>query len=86
MRPALTAIILPITCQAPAPQPGTRTFLISEMMNAARKVAHISKVHPSWPQARVRSTVARELAISTVQLRYLLRKAAEQEQAAQNAN
>jgi len=86
MRPALTAIILPITCQAPAPQPGSRTFLISEMTTAARRVADISRKHPSWPQARVRSTVARELAISTVQLRYLLRKASEQEELARNAN
>ncbi|HEX8349802.1 MAG TPA: hypothetical protein VF598_07560 [Hymenobacter sp.] len=54
-------------------------FKASDVTTAATRVAEVTAAHPSFPQARVRSTVAREMSISTVQLRYLLRRAAEQE-------
>ena len=56
--------------------PPPRTFLASDMTKAATRVAELSSKHPSWPSSRVRATVARELNISTRQLRYLLQQAA----------
>ena len=53
-----------------------RTFLASDVTKAATRVAELSSKHPSWPSSRVRATVARELNISTRQLRYLLQQAA----------
>ncbi|MGI4872466.1 MAG: hypothetical protein ACRYFX_14970 [Janthinobacterium lividum] len=68
-------ISVPTTCSAtPLPR---RTFLISEVTAATTRVAELSAKHPSWPSSRVRAVVARELNISTVQLRYILQKAAE---------
>jgi hypothetical protein len=67
--------IIPATCSAqPLPR---RTFLISELTAATTKVAALAKKHPTWPSCRVRAQVARELNISTVQLRYMLQKAAD---------
>jgi hypothetical protein len=43
---------------------------------ACTRVAEVTQKHPSWPTCRVRALVARELNISTVQLRYLLRQGA----------
>jgi hypothetical protein len=43
---------------------------------AVTRVAELTIRHPSWPGCRVRAVVARELNISTVQLRYLLRQGA----------
>jgi hypothetical protein len=68
--------IIPATaCSTPLPVP-PRTFLASDMTKANTRVAELSLKHPSWPSCRVRAAVARELNISTVQLRYLLRQAA----------
>jgi hypothetical protein len=53
-----------------------RTFLASDVTAAQNGVAALTQKHPSWPSSRVRATVARNLNISTVQLRYLLRQAA----------
>jgi hypothetical protein len=53
-----------------------RTFLASDMTRAATRVAEVATKHPSWPSSRVRATIARELNISTRQLRYLLQQAA----------
>ena len=52
-----------------------RTFLASDVTAAHTGVALLTQKHPSWPSSRVRAQVARELNISTVQLRYLLRQA-----------
>ena len=57
--------------------PHRRTFLISELTTATTRIAELTKQHPSWPGCRVRALVARELDISTVQLRYMLSKATE---------
>jgi len=53
------------------------SFKASDVTTAVNRTAEVASAHPSYPQARVRATVAREMSISTVQLRYLLRKAAE---------
>ncbi len=65
--------ILPTTCSATPILP--RTFLASDVTKASTRVTELSQKHPSWPTSRVRATVARELNVSTVQLRYLLRQA-----------
>lgn len=75
--------ISPSTDEALTPeQPLTRMaptiFKASDVTTAVNRTTELARVHPSWPQARVRGIVAREMAISTVQLRYLLRKAAAQ--------
>ena len=57
--------------------PQRRTFLISELTTATTRIAELTQQHPSWPPCRVRAMVARELDISTVQLRYMLSKAPE---------
>ena len=65
-------------CSTPLnlPQTPPRTFLASDVTKAAKRVAELTAKHPSWPTSRVRATVARELNIATVQLRYLLKQAA----------
>ncbi|TGE04774.1 hypothetical protein [Hymenobacter fodinae] len=66
-RKILDYISLPPEPQKPKPYP------IGECMQAARLVAELLHSHPSWPQARARATVARQLGVSTVQLRRMLR-------------
>jgi hypothetical protein len=66
-------LIIPATCSATPLLP--RTFLASDVTKAAAQVAQLQLKHPSWPSSRVRAMVARNLNISTVQLRYLLRQA-----------
>jgi hypothetical protein len=66
--------IIPTTaCSTPLPLT-PRTFLASDVTKATTRVAQLTIKHPSWPTSRVRAAVARELNISTVQLRYLLRQ------------
>ena len=68
--------IIPATaCATPLPVP-PRTFLASDVTKATTRVSQLTLKHPSWPACRVRAAVARELNISTVQLRYLLRQGA----------
>ncbi len=69
-QPARTVEVLPTVAQAPQP----REFKISEVSQAHVRCDELTRVHPSWTQAKVRGTVAREMEISTVQLRYLLRQ------------
>ena len=68
--------IIPTTCSAVPLNLPPRTFLISDVTKACTRVAQVTTKHPSWPTSRVRAQVARELNISTVQLRYLLRQGA----------
>jgi hypothetical protein len=68
--------IIPATCSA-TPIPTRRVFLISEITQATTRIAALTQKHPAWPSSRVRAMVARELNISTVQLRYMLAKATE---------
>lgn len=69
-------VLIPVTCSAKPLTIIPRTFLASDVTKAATRVAELARKHPSWPTSRVRATVARELNVSTVQLRYLLRQAA----------
>lgn len=69
-------LLVPATCSATPLS--VRTFLVSELTRAAQRVGTLATKHPSWPECRVRAQVARELNVSTVQLRYMLRRAAEQ--------
>ncbi|MDJ0367401.1 hypothetical protein QMK33_19810 [Hymenobacter sp. H14-R3] len=66
--------VIPTTCSSTPLLP--RTFLASEVTKAATRVTEVATRHPSWPSSRVRATIARELNISTRQLRYLLQQAA----------
>ena len=75
--PALLSTVSSITAQAPAPRPTYAAFHASDVTTAARRTAEVAAAHPSWPQSRVRSLVAREMNIGTHQLRYLLRKASD---------
>ena len=59
----------------PTPPPYHQRFSIADHLSAARRCAAVAQQHPSWPQSRVRATVAREMNVSTVQLRYMLGKA-----------
>lgn len=54
-----------------------KRFNATHVHRAAQRCAEVAQQHPSWPQSRVRATIARELNVSTAQLRYLLRQAAE---------
>lgn len=71
-----TTLIPPALASNIPARTGHASFKASEMTAAVNGVATLAQRRPCWPQARVRSTVAREMGISTVQLRYLLRKAA----------
>lgn len=51
------------------------TYKASDVTQAARQCAALARRRPSWPQARVRATVAKELQLRPSQLRYLLRRA-----------
>ncbi|MGI4872269.1 MAG: hypothetical protein ACRYFX_13970 [Janthinobacterium lividum] len=68
---------VPLVQEAP---PVRTTYSSTDLLRAAQRCAEVAQVHPTWPQSRVRGTVARELNVSTVTLRYLLSKAAALEQ------
>ncbi|MVN76437.1 hypothetical protein GO988_08880 [Hymenobacter sp. HMF4947] len=61
-------------------------FNASHVLRAAQRCAEVAQERPSWPQSRVRATIARELNVSTTQLRYLLRQAAAGEQPTPDAD
>jgi hypothetical protein len=61
--------------RSPLPHPYQHRFHVADFLNAARRCAELAKQHPTWPQSRVRARVARELNLTTTQLRYLLRQA-----------
>lgn len=66
----------------PVPALTPRTmYTAADITRAARQCAELRLLHPSWPRARIRATVARELNVSTTQLRYLLRQADERSEA-----
>jgi hypothetical protein len=47
-------------------------YPIGECMAAARRVAELMSDNPKWTRARARKEIARELGITTTQLRYML--------------
>ena len=72
------------TCQPCPPAAGpalpevpTRpAYSIADCSRATARCQEVAQAHPSWPTSRTRAAVAREMNISTVTLRYLLRRAA----------
>ncbi|RFP65916.1 hypothetical protein D0N36_06850 [Hymenobacter lapidiphilus] len=56
----------------PPEPPKIRSYPIGECMAAARRVAQLLSAHPSWSQAHARRDTAREMGVSTVQLRRML--------------
>ena len=71
--PPLAALV-PV---APPPPVTARRFTMADFTRAASRCQELHQQHPSWPGSRVRAQAARELSVSTVTLRYLLRRAAE---------
>lgn len=71
--PACQPCPYPTFLQVPTPHLFRHRFSIADHTQATQRVAEVAQQHPTWPQSRVRGTVARELNLSTVQLRYLLR-------------
>ena len=57
----------------PPEPPKPKAYPIGECMKAARLVAAKLIAHPRWTQARARRETARELGVSPVQLRRMLR-------------
>lgn len=53
--------------------PKLKSYPIRDCMRAARRVAELLQAHRHWTQARARRETARELGISTVQLRRMLK-------------
>lgn len=72
---------MPAQVSMPAPNRFLNRFNATHVQRAAQRCAETAQQHPSWPRSRVRATVARELNVSTTQLRYLLRQAARPDEA-----
>ena len=74
--PACQPCPWPVVLVAPEPALLRTTYSSTDLLRAARRCAEVAQAHPTWPRSRVRAAVARELNVSTVVLRYLLRQAA----------
>jgi hypothetical protein len=61
----------------PPEPPKRKTYSVSQLRQAAQLVAERTAAHPSRTQAGIRAVVAREMGIATVELRYMLSRAAE---------
>ncbi|TGE29720.1 hypothetical protein [Hymenobacter metallicola] len=57
----------------PPEPPKPKAYPIGECMRAARRVAELLQLHQKWTQAKARRETARELGVSPVQLRRMLR-------------
>lgn len=57
----------------PPEPPKPKAYPIGECMRASRRVAEQMTTHPSWTQAKARRETARELGVSPVQLRRMLK-------------
>jgi hypothetical protein len=77
---------MPALVSQPVLNPYQHRFHAADVHRAAERCAAIAKERPTWPRSRVRATVARELNVTTTQLRYLLRQAAALEQPAPDAD
>jgi len=71
---------MPAIISMPVLNPYQHRFTGADVQRAARRCAEVAQERPSWPQARVRALVAREMKLTTRQLRYLLGQAAGLEQ------
>jgi len=78
--PACQPCTMPALVSTPVLNPYQHRFTGADIHRAAQRCAEVAQERPTWPQSRVRGLVARELKVSTTQLRYLLRQAAGQEQ------
>lgn len=65
----------PALVRTPAYNPYQHRFSAADIQQAAHRCAAVAQERPTWPQSRVRGQVAREMNVSTTQLRYLLRQA-----------
>jgi hypothetical protein len=61
----------------PPEPPKRKTYSVAQLRQAAQLVAERAAAHPSRTQAGIRAVVAREMGIATVELRYMLSRAAE---------
>jgi hypothetical protein len=77
--PACAPCPWPVLMRAPAYNPYQHRFSAADIERATRRCAEVAQQHPTWPRSRVRALVARELTVSTTQLRYLLRQGSPQE-------
>jgi len=68
--------ILEYICSPPAPPAlsEVRTYSIADCKRASLRVTELLARHPRWTQAHARRDVARELGVSTGQLRRMLRR------------
>lgn len=73
--PACQPCPWPVSRLTPEPTPRV-SYSIADCTRAYTRCQELAQAHPSWPQSRVRATVARELCVATFTLRYLLRRAA----------
>jgi hypothetical protein len=73
--PACQPCPWPVLICTPVYNPYQHRFSAADVQRAAQRCAALARERPTWPQSRVRATVAREMNIATTQLRYLLRQA-----------
>jgi hypothetical protein len=57
----------------PPEPPKLKAYPIGDCMRAARRVAELLQLHTKWTQAKARRETARELGVSPVQLRRMLK-------------
>jgi transposase len=77
---------MPTLVSTPAPTRFLDRFNATHVQRSAQRCAEVAQQRPTWPQSRVRALVARELNVSTRQLRYLLRQAGSQPQPTPDAD
>ncbi|UOQ70962.1 hypothetical protein [Hymenobacter cellulosilyticus] len=57
----------------PPEPPKPKAYPIGDCMKASRRISELLQVHPTWTQDKARRETARELGVSPVQLRRMLR-------------
>lgn len=70
----------PVSRSTPHP-PSKVSFSIGDCTYAFTRCQEVAQACPIWPTSRVRAQVAREMKVTTTQLRYLLRRAARPDEA-----
>jgi hypothetical protein len=68
---------MPALVSTPVLNPYQHRFTAADVQRATQRCTEVARERPTWPQSRVRALVAREMNLSTTQLRYLLRQAVE---------
>jgi len=77
---------MPALLCTPVINPYQHRFTAADVQRAAQRCAEVAQERPTWPQARVRALIAREMNLNTRQLRYLLLQAASQPQPTPDAD